>query len=116
MLKDKIKIILGELSETLPDNLVEREPSLDQSLLQGRINKAITIIGPRRAGKTWFLYQFTNSLIKQGRAVDDFLYINFEDERLQPLVSDDFQLILDAWYELMRGNIPQPKRKFFARK
>ncbi len=100
MLKDKIKIILGELAETLPDNLIERDSSLDQSFLQSRINKAITIIGPRRAGKTWFMYQFMNSLIKRGKTVDDFLYINFEDERLQPLAADNFQLILDAWFEL----------------
>jgi len=101
MLKDKIKIILGELAETLPDNLIERDSSLDQSFLQSRINKAITIIGPRRAGKTWFMYQFMNSLIKRGKTVDDFLYINFEDERLQPLAADNFQLILDAWFELL---------------
>ncbi len=32
--------------------------------------------------------------------MDDFLYINFEDEPLQPLTADNFQLILDAWFEL----------------
>jgi len=100
MLKDKIKIILNELAETLPSDLIEREPSLAPSLLKSRVNKAITIVGPRRAGKTWFLYQFMNSIIKQGGSVDDFLYINFEDERLQPLTADNFQLILDAWFEL----------------
>ena len=100
MLKDKIKIILGELADTLPSDLVERKPSLDPSLLKSQVNKAITIIGPRRAGKTWFLYQFMRLLIKQGQTVDDFLYINFEDERLQPLASESFQLILDAWFEL----------------
>ncbi len=68
MLKDKIKIILGELADTLPGQLIKREPPLNPGLLQGRINKAITIIGPRRAGKTWFLYQFMNLLIEQGGA------------------------------------------------
>ena len=32
--------------------------------------------------------------------MDDFLFINFEDERLQPITADNFQIILDAWFEL----------------
>ena len=107
MLKDKIKIILGELVDILPRQFIQREPPLNPNLLHGRINKAITIIGPRRAGKTWFLYQFMNLLIEQGRSLDDFLYINFEDERLQPFTVDNFQLILDAWFEL-RGPGKKP--------
>jgi len=100
MLKEKIKIILGELPDTLPSDLIQREPALSPSLLQGRVNKAVTVVGPRRAGKTWYMYQLMLLLIEQGRTLNDFLYINFEDERLQPLTSDNFQLILDAWFEL----------------
>ncbi len=107
MLKDNIKIILGELTDILPSQFIERESHLTPGLLQGRINKAITIIGPRRAGKTWFLYQFMNLLIEQGKTVEDFLYINFEDERLQPLTAGNLQLILDAWFEL-RGPEKKP--------
>lgn len=100
MLKDKIKIILTELPDILPADLVKREPPIKLSLLQNRVNKAITITGPRRAGKTWFLYQLIHSLLNQGQTLDNFLYINFEDERLQPFTSENFQIILDAWFEL----------------
>ena len=57
MLKENMKIVIKEFHESgLPD-LIERKGLFDFSLLQAPINKVITIIGPRRAGKTYFLYQ-----------------------------------------------------------
>jgi len=62
------------------------------------LGKIIAIIGPRRAGKTWYLFQLMASLEKKGIKKERILYLNFEDERL------DFQAgydqILDAWLEL----------------
>ena len=61
-------------------------------------NKIITIIGARRSGKTYFLYQLMDKLPP---TVDrsEIIYINFEDERLN-LKAEDLNLILESYYEL----------------
>lgn len=60
--------------------------------------KVVSVIGPRRAGKTWYLY----SLIEKLRKTTDIrriVYINFEDERLQ-LDAGSLGLVLDAYQQL----------------
>lgn len=62
-------------------------------------NRIITMIGPRRAGKTFFLF----SLIKQLRQDipnERIVYINFEDDRLFPLSREDLVEFPDSYYEL----------------
>lgn len=61
--------------------------------------KIISIIGPRRAGKSYLLFNIIDSLIKDGTQKTHIVYINFEDERLQ-IHSNDLQSILDAYIEL----------------
>jgi len=46
------------------------------------LGKIVTIIGPRRAGKTWYLFQLMASLEKVGIKREQIFYLNFEDERL----------------------------------
>lgn len=62
------------------------------------IDKIITVIGPRRAGKTWYLYQLMTQLEEQGIARERILYLNFEDERLE--FEGDYDQILNAYLEL----------------
>mgnify|MGYP005847328259 CR=1 FL=1 len=62
------------------------------------LKKIITIIGPRRAGKTWFLYQLMTQLEDQGVARERILYLNFEDERLE--FEGEYDQILNAYLEL----------------
>ena len=45
--------------------------------------KIISIIGPRRAGKTYYLYQLMDLLRAKKVERRQILYINFEDERLE---------------------------------
>jgi len=68
--------------------------------LRSPINKIITIIGPRRAGKTYFLFQTIKKLLAEGVAITDVVYLDFEDERLLPMRPEDLQGILDAYFEL----------------
>ncbi len=60
--------------------------------------KATTVVGMRRAGKTWFCFQRMRELLDAGVAKRRLLYMNFEDERLMPFSVADFQEILDAYY------------------
>jgi predicted AAA+ superfamily ATPase len=61
--------------------------------------KIISIIGARRSGKTFYLYQLMTALLKQNREKTHLLYINFEDERLD-LSREEPDLILQAYREL----------------
>jgi predicted AAA+ superfamily ATPase len=62
------------------------------------LKKIISIVGPRRAGKTFYLYQIMTDLEQSGVAREQMLYINFEDERLDLEGNND--IILDAYREL----------------
>lgn len=62
------------------------------------LDKIITIVGPRRAGKTYYLFQIMAELERQGVARNQILYINFEDERLELEGRHDF--IIEAYLEL----------------
>ena len=59
--------------------------------------KVVTITGPRRAGKTYLMYQLIDELLTNGISKKDIIYINFEDERLIDIHADD---ILTAYLEL----------------
>ncbi|MEE9390239.1 MAG: ATP-binding protein [Candidatus Aminicenantaceae bacterium] len=100
MIKENLKIVLKEFHDfTLPD-LIERHLDIDFSILDSPIKKIITIIGPRRAGKTYFLFQIIKKLLAKEVDITDIIYIDFEDERLLPMNAEDLQHILNAYFEL----------------
>ena len=57
-------------------------------------DKAISILGPRRAGKTWYMLYLLNTLYK------DSLYINFEDLAFRNVRAEDFFEILKIFVEV----------------
>ena len=62
------------------------------------LDKIVTIVGPRRAGKTYYLFQLITELERQGVARNRILYLNFEDERLE--LEGRHDLIIEAYLEL----------------
>ena len=74
ILKEKI---LSAVESPLPE-LTRRDVELPRIS-----NKAIAVIGMRRAGKTSFLHQCRRDLIAQGRNPRNLVYFNFEDLRGQ---------------------------------
>ncbi|NVM21095.1 MAG: ATP-binding protein [Desulfobacterales bacterium] len=62
------------------------------------LDKIITIVGPRRAGKTYYLYQLMAELERQSVVPNQILYVNFEDERLE--LEGRHDLIIEAYLEL----------------
>jgi len=60
VIKENLKMVIREFHESAFPDLVERKTLFDFSLLHSPINKVITIIGPRRAGKTYFLFLLKN--------------------------------------------------------
>ncbi|MBS3790953.1 MAG: ATP-binding protein [Candidatus Thermoplasmatota archaeon] len=103
--EDKLKNILKDWKEfELPEH-VERE--FDKVFLES--DKILTVIGPRRAGKTYLCYQLIKRL-KSNVPEDNILYINFEDERLHPLEGDELTKLLEIYYELFD---PKEGKKYF---
>ncbi|MCF2141268.1 MAG: ATP-binding protein [Candidatus Lokiarchaeota archaeon] len=76
-------------------------------------DKIITIIGIRRSGKTFFLYQQIKKLLDQGISKDRIVYINFEDDRLFPIKIDDMNSFLEAYFKLYPENKNIKKYFFF---
>ena len=54
------------------------------------------LIGVRRAGKSFMLYQQIQQNLKRGITWDSMLYINFEDERLMGMAAQELNLILEV--------------------
>lgn len=93
--------------ETLIEKLIidfqERPlPSVEarEITLPNITGKVDTIIGMRRTGKTFLLYQRMHTLLKEGFPKENILYINFDDERLAPLKLEDLHLVTDIYYRL----------------
>lgn len=65
------------------------------------------LIGLRRAGKSYLLYQDIQERIKNGGiTIHDVLFVNFEDERLASLKAEELGIFLDAYMELYPGKQP----------
>lgn len=58
------------------------------------------LVGIRRAGKSYLLYQRMQQLLAQGIQWDEMLYINFEDERLTGMKAEDLNLLLEVHLEM----------------
>lgn len=90
------QIIVDFRERTFP--LIRNRLEKELPWIEGKID---TIIGIRRAGKTYFAYQMLqNHLINKDVSKDKILYINFEDERLLPLTAKDLHKIPDIFYRL----------------
>lgn len=94
MKKDIFKGLIVDFQERDLSHVVDRE--IEIPLDTGKI---ITIMGVRRCGKTHLLFSLIN---KPGKKIDrrNIVYINFEDDRLFPLQSEDLATLIDAYYEL----------------
>lgn len=73
--------------------------------LDGR-RDILAIVGPRRAGKTYLMYQYIEDLLVAGRGRDEILFIDFEDYRLEGFRSGDVDSLLVA-FEQITGRAPQ---------
>jgi predicted AAA+ superfamily ATPase len=63
-------------------------------------NKAVTVIGMRRSGKTCFLWQELARRHAAGVGRDGLLYFSFEDERLAGMSARELDLVVEEYYRL----------------
>lgn len=97
-MKNVIKTIIVESQERKLIEIKKRDITVSNNT-----QLIISLIGPRRSGKTYLLYDVYQQLIHKGIQREKLIFINFEDERFS-LKSDDLDLILQAYSELYPNN------------
>ena len=94
MNKDLAKIIIAENQKLiLGVKFYPRDYQFDEHL-------NYVLVGLRRAGKSYLLYQQIHTLLQQGHDITEMLYFNFEDDRLDSLTTEDLNLIKTAYEEM----------------
>jgi uncharacterized protein len=110
------QIGLGEVIDGLIADFQERDlPQVTSRALSlpGLPGKADVLVGMRRSGKTWFLYQQIEERLASGIERERLLYLNFEDERLLPLAAADLSRIPEAFYRRFPSSRELPCWFFF---
>lgn len=98
MNKELFRAIISENQEFIGSiPLVERPLHLEES-------GNYVFVGVRQAGKSYLLYQRVKELLGCGINLQDIVYVNFDDERLLGMTTDDFDLILQAYYSMHGGH------------
>jgi len=88
-LEDYLREVFEEwLFYELPSDIVPRD--LKYSLKE----EVQAVIGPRRAGKTYFMYEVISDLLREGYGKRDLLYVDFEDPRLAGFKASDVGVFL----------------------
>jgi predicted AAA+ superfamily ATPase len=94
MKKEIVKRIILENQEFISDvNVLSRDYAVDPEF-------NYLIVGPRRSGKTYFLYQLARNISEIHGNFKQILYINLEDERLMEMRIGHLDLIMKAYKEL----------------
>ena len=97
------KIIAEWLEEKVFPPLVKRDAP---DLVLERTSEIIAVAGPRRAGKTCYMYQLIQDLLAQGNwSREDILFVDFEDYRLTDFTAGDTDALLTA-FQQVAGKAP----------
>jgi uncharacterized protein len=95
MRKEALKYVLTE-------NTARKFPATVPRALELPLNttKITTLVGIRRSGKTYILYDTMRRLEARGVDRRQMIFLNFEDDRLMPIKSRELDLVLSAHAEL----------------
>lgn len=95
--------LLGTLIEETRTRLRTSAVLRDLSL-SGIESKIEAVVGMRRSGKTFLLFQEMRCLCEQGCDEDAILYLNFEDDRLQPIDAKGAAALVDDFFAMFPEN------------
>lgn len=104
MKKETLLTIIAEWLEEweMPTLILRNQPEIDLEDLK----RIFAIVGPRRAGKTYYMYQLIQSLLQSGRYnKEHILFLDFEDYRLGDFRGDVMGKIFTAFHQLV-GRYP----------
>lgn len=94
MTKDLIKYLISYYQEFVSQiSFEKREYELEA-------NANYVFVGLRRAGKSYLMYQHIHHLMEQGHSIEEMLYFNFEDDRIDSITISDLDLIKTCYEEM----------------
>jgi predicted AAA+ superfamily ATPase len=102
MTSDNLKYVLRQFSERALPACHPRALALPTDT-----GKVIGLAGVRRSGKTFLFFDAIRRLAEQGVDRRRLVYLNFEDDRLQPVQSADLDLVLRCQRELFPDTLGQ---------
>ena len=91
--QELIKQIIGENQEFVQNVKLLQRPFKFED------NGNYVFLGIRRAGKSYLMFQRIHELMERGTAIEEILYLNFEDERFIGLKSEDLDDIKRVYEE-----------------
>jgi predicted AAA+ superfamily ATPase len=98
---DKKPIFRRVIADFIEKPLMETFPrKID---LPHDVPKVVSLLGPRRAGKTYVLFHLIAEF-RQNIPPNRLVYLNFEDDRLFPLRLEDMDALVQAYYEMYPEN------------
>lgn len=100
MNRDYLKqVIIDQKDIYLNNSIIRRD-------LETEENINYCFVGIRRTGKSYMMYQQVKNLEEAGIPLSEILYVNFEDERLLEVTSEDLNVILEIGLEMAGENKP----------
>jgi hypothetical protein len=92
---------MKEIFKLLINDFFEKELNVKKRNINIPLNssKIVTLVGVRRSGKTYILYELIQRL-REEIDIKNIIYINFEDDRLFGLKADELGLLIDAYFEM----------------
>ncbi len=109
----------GQLTPTIQQKIADGVTAPPPSLTPRTVyvpaigGKALAVIGMRRAGKTYFLWQCLRERLAGGAPRASLLYFNFEDERLAGMQASQLHLLPELYYRLHPAWRDQRRVTFF---
>lgn len=95
MTKEILKQVIKEGQEFQFPKIVPREIEIPV-----RPKKIVALYGPRRSGKTFFLFLLMKKLLAEKVPREQLLYCNFDDPRLLPATSLDLEKLVESYFEM----------------
>ncbi|MHA1648402.1 MAG: ATP-binding protein [Promethearchaeota archaeon] len=92
-----IKLIKDFAESPVPSDIKQRTLQISENL---PLHRAISIIGPRRCGKTYEMYLLIQKLLTQGVSIHQILYLNFESIELIGVEILDMRNFIDIYYAM----------------
>ena len=95
MTKEILKQVIKEGQEFPFPKIVPREIEIPV-----RPKKIVALYGPRRSGKTFFLFLLMKKLLAEKVLREQFLYCNFDDPRLLPATALNLEKLVESYFEM----------------
>lgn len=108
MNKERLKAVMQQFVEQALPTISHRT-----MMIPTDSGKVVTLVGARRTGKTFLMFQTIEGLLESGVDRRQILYLNFEDDRLFPVDTGELDLILTAHRELFPDTAKAKRYIFF---